>query len=275
MGRFAPWPGHYRSGEHNIDMFALGHMLSAGFETGHARRFVQNMFGKDPAFPSLYIVGTEGSAERCGSTLGIGKMPIPADVQTWGIAADLEPSKTNKREALRVVTADAPQGMWQEDIDHLGNNGKGRGQVYHGVRFSTGGHGVQWENAASTLIAMVAYRDEHGDDIGLTRRIIQVRESLQRLLKVYGSVPASILGGNWDRWHTSGRHNHDQIFPGGSDTGLSWAYFRYPHTASTAWTGLALLMQGAEGQKVVLENNPYAKPRQRVPEASTSASCHR
>jgi hypothetical protein len=85
------------------------------------------------------------------------------------------------------------------------------------------------------------------------------RESLKRLLRTYGAVPASILGGNYEMW--ADRFNasaHLNSFPGGSDAGLGWTYLRYPHVASTVWAAFALMYQFDDGAPVKEMANPYA-----------------
>merc|ERR1712146_768605 len=130
----------------------------------------------------------------------------------------------------------------------------GVNEVYSGFRFSNWGNGIQWENAAGAVVAMLKYRAESGgNNAVLTDRIIKTRNSIKKLLEVYGSVPVSILGGNYHK------------YPGGSDTGLAWSYFRYPHLASTVWSGFALMYQGDEGEQVDVESNPFAPPSTAVP----------
>lgn len=70
----------------------------------------------------------------------------------------------------------------------------------------------------------------------------------------YGSVLGSVLGGNYEAYVHGDRASE---YPGGSDTGMGWAYLRHPHTAATAWTGLMLL-----------QANPFAPPVQPVPGAA-------
>merc|ERR1740130_870154 len=94
---------------------------------------------------------------------------------------------------------------------------------------------------------MVRYRAMYGEHYGVTAKINQARDSLKGLLNVYGVVPASVLGGNIDAWH---RVRHQDPYPGGSDTGIGWTYLRYPHMASTVWSGFALMYQGADGDAI-------------------------
>ena len=59
----------------------------------------------------------------------------------------------------------AGMGLWAEDIDRIGNaHGEGKGAKLQGVRFSTWGNGVQWENTASAAMASVRYLTLYGDE---------------------------------------------------------------------------------------------------------------
>merc|ERR1719272_731889 len=108
---------------------------------------------------------------------------------------------------------------------------------------------------------MVHYR-EGGGSVDVTHQIGQARESLKRLLYRYGSVPSSVRGGNYNAYRT---HRPWERFPGGSDTGLGWTYLRYPHVASTVWTGLMLIQQFDESSPVNDEGNPFLPPARPVP----------
>ena len=56
--------------------------------------------------------------------------------------------------------------MWARDTDLIGNaSGGGRGVELQGVRFTTWGNGVQWENTASSVMALLHYR-RHFDPLG-------------------------------------------------------------------------------------------------------------
>merc|ERR1711879_992614 len=64
------------------------------------------------------------------------------------------------------------QGFFENDTDYVGNAGKGVNETYSGFRFTTWGNGIQWENSASAVIAMVKYRAEKGgNSTVLTDRI--------------------------------------------------------------------------------------------------------
>ena len=107
-------------------------------------------------------------------------------------------------------------------------------------------------------------------------RMSASRLSLRTLLKTYRAVPSSVRGGNGDAYN---EHNPYAPFPGGTDTGMGFSYLRMIHVASTAWTGLAMLYQTTDDDKINAEANPfqlskslpqadsYCLPEQQVPES--------
>lgn len=157
--------------------------------------------------------------------------------------------------------APAPQGLWEEDVDVVWKGGAVRPRL-NGTRFTTGGHGVQWEVSAGAAMAMIYYIMTFGHDEFISRRLREVQGSLRHLLAMYKGVPASILGGNYDAYAIN---NHDARFPGGTDTGISFTYLRYRHVASTAWTGLLLLYQAEPDSPVYEDANPFAPPSDPMP----------
>jgi len=268
--RLAPYPMHYRSVEHNIDMFALASMCRNESLAAAASSFVNQMYGRDSRYPGAYVTGTANDYE-CSQTVGYNA--IPSDVQAWNFLAGVDPALDRKATSLSLVAKPSDQGgLWERDTDLIGGpGGAGAGDSYEGTRFSSYGAGVQWENAASSTLALLKATAsvpeqelaKAAGSAAVVKRMKEAasagRDSLKRLLSVYGSVPASIRGGNYDMWAlrtNPALHNAD--YPGGSDTGLGWPYLRYPHVASTVWAGLALAYQFEEGGPVDEMANPYA-----------------
>jgi len=277
MGRGNPFPGHYRSVEHNIDMFAFAQTLGDYQGMESARKFTENMYGQNPRFPHSFVVGTHGTG-KCDTRI-VTDTAISADAQMWNIAAGADPDLHHTQGAVdfALLERDNPYseaGLFGTDVDQIGHQGQGVGEEYHGFRFSNKGNGIQWEITASSLIAMVKFKQENQgeswrvDNNGLRTKIKKSRDSIKKLLDVYGSVPSSILGGNHKR---AASQHYFETFPGGSDTGLGWNYFRYPHLASTVWSGLALLNQGDDSARVDSTASPYSPPGQSVPEPGDCA----
>ena len=208
--RFKPYPHFYRSTEHNIDMYALSTMLGDGDAAKNAHTFVKGMYSAGGVDGS-YATGT-GDAHHCDDEVPLA--PSAVDAQFWNMLAGADMDAARKHESIgsALKTAgdagskQATVGLWQEDIDRIGNkDGVGIGNKMYGVRFSTWGHGIQWENTASAAMAMVRYLQLYKDDekpleTDVADRVAGARDSLRTLLGVYGCVPASILGGNIAAW---------------------------------------------------------------------------
>jgi len=194
--------------------------------------------------------------------MGVPEGPAAVDAQFWNLLSDADPIKSRKSASMDFTM----KGMWATDIDLIGNAaGGGRGTVLQGVRFTTGGNGIQWENTGSAVMAMKHYQLHFADaeDPLLLSRMNAARDSLKHLLAVYGTIPASVLGGNIAAYLTN---DHTSPYPGGSDTGIGWTYLRYPHAASTAWAGLLLMYQFDETDDVREDANPFAPPATTVPD---------
>ena len=276
--RLPPYPTYYRSTEHNTDMLSLARMLGSdgGAAMLQARAFVHGMWARLPAFNASYADGTGGAAQ-CDASVPTAAAAV--DAQFWNLLADADPVAARKAAsmafAVQEASAAAPaRGLWATDTDRIGGaGGAGRGAVLQGVRFTTWGNGIQWENTASAVMAMAHYRRSYGnggeeggkegpEPQGLGPKLGAARDSLKHLLAAYGCVPASVLGGNIDAYT---KNDHAAPYPGGSDTGIGWTYMRYPHAAATAWAGLALMYQFDDADAISDDANPFAPPAAAVP----------
>ena len=253
LARLPPARGNHRSLEHNIDIFALAGMLREWPLQERAQRFVESMYGKNQDYPQAYNVGTVGS-QRCGP-INSKEDGIPADGQFWNLLASVEPDADRVGKSVSwLIFSDA---MWEYDKDFLSQVDPA--PILHGVRFTSKGFGIQWEETAGAVIALshfLAYRSSGSEEEfkdRLRQRLEASRLSLRTLLKMYGAVPASVRGGNGDAYNA---HNAYAPYPGGSDTGMGFSYLRMIHVASTAWSGLALLGATLEGDPIWKGANP-------------------
>jgi hypothetical protein len=266
--RLDPYPQHYRSTEHNIDVFALAHILGDTIAEHRAQMFVHSMYGAEEAFQTP-MLGTSNSYV-CDDTVP-GDSPVFVDTIFWNILAGANKGRWRVEDWVEFATRPytfnqwgfvTPDGLWDEDVDLIGGpSGANAGETMYGFRFSSHGDGIQWENTASGLMAMIKYNASFVMPDALRKnvsdKIGRVSLSLRRLLAAYGSVPASVLGGNMKAYQSGDRHRR---FPGGSDTGQGWNYMRYPHLAATAFTGLALLYKFDSEAPVDEGANPYQLP---------------
>jgi len=263
MGRLQPYPRLYRSIEHNVDMFALARMLGNETIADAAQTFVTSMWQQNPAYPRAYAVGTREAA-ACDASIRL-EAPVPADGVFWTILANADPDPSHHAQASAFgLQAD---GFREQDTDNIGTRAFGSElRLLNGVRFSSIGNGIQWENTASAAMAL----KRAGLNISFAKHALA---SLTSLLRRYRSIPASVLGGNyaaWERFMFCNPNQNCPEHPGGSDTGLGWSYFRFPHTAATAWTGLALMFfNGVE------DANPFGPLAKPLPEPipNPSLSC--
>jgi hypothetical protein len=284
----------YRSSEHNLDVFALARMLGNSSAQESARNFVQRMYGADSSCPVCYATGTAGDLVPddeqivyCNQEL-YKLNPIATDVQTWNQLSDVDPNVTRKAASLgHIIKPVLDGGMSEQDIDYIGGPGgeDSGSSEYFGLRFSSLGHGIQWENTAAGIMALADFESSHGSEAlpGLSGAVSKMRFSLSRILTAYKTVPASILGGNDIASKSPGGNSFTpwtpgNRYPGGSSTGIEYSYKRYPHLASTAWTGMMLMYQWADGAYIDKSKNPYSPPPNGVPtveQAAADTSCLR
>lgn len=273
MAKLRPYPANYRSTEHNIDVYALAKILGDEDAMNRARIFVQEMFGHNERYPKSFAMGTDGAVPCDTTTM---KTAIPADGQFWTMLAGVERTKERQVSALSDALQSVEDGgMLTTDEDLIGNSriNRSAGRL-RGLRFTNWGNGAQWENTASAMMAMAMFQEKHGDaalpGIDLKGEINKIRKSMLNLVDTYNAVPASILGGNQKAWR---KNEHAREFPGGSDTGIGWTYYRYPHVASSAWLGLALLQKPTEDSPVNHHANPYGVPQKPLPEVGNNLQC--
>jgi len=196
------------------------------------------------------------------------------DVTFWSLLADAETDQDRVETILKFATLASDgydvqgqptqKGLWAQDVDSLWRDGLAK-PTLGGVQFSSKGHGIQWAATAGAAMAMarsISRQDASGKDKDVAGKVEQARDSLKTLLAMYGGVPASVLGGNYEAWRSG---KADASFPGGSDTGLGWPCLRYLNVVDTAWTGLLLLYQASESDTVNEDANPFARPRNPVP----------
>ena len=155
----------------------------------------------------IYADGT-GDTGPCNDDVPFA--PAAVDAQFWNLLADADDDASRKTASITFSLQQPGQGqratvgLWEENVDYVGAGGSGEGKdtrVY-GVRFSTWGNGVQWENTASAVMAMARYLAVYKDAAPkeqaseIRAKLELGRSSLVWLLSTYKCVPASILGGN-------------------------------------------------------------------------------
>jgi len=241
------------------------------------------MFGASAGWNSTYATGTAASG-KCDDSVDPG-YAVAVDTTFWNILADADPNSSRVESALRFALRipgrmsnhhPNSEGFWVTDIDRVYAGPGARKPKLSGVRFSTAGHGAQWENTAGAVMALAHLQSKRGAkrDPGLAPFAEAARNSIKTLLNMYDGIPSTVVGGNYGAWLAwSQGQPLDPRWAGGSDTGLGWPYLRYLATAPTAWAGLMLLYQADAAQPVDENANPYAVPARAVPRLPQDDSC--
>ncbi|CAE7727896.1 DEGP1, partial [Symbiodinium microadriaticum] len=160
---------------HNIDMYALAKVLGDEDAANRARVFVQEMFGFNTRYPQSFAMGTDGEVP-CDVTFM--KTAVPADGVFWNLLAGAEPAKERKTAAVAAALQSIEdEGLLTWDEDVIGNSTGGRPENLRGMRFSNWGNGVQWENTAAAVMALLQSHEEFED--GLSQ--VELREEIDHM----------------------------------------------------------------------------------------------
>lgn len=256
MQRLRGYPQNTRSTEHNIDMKSLARMLHEEALQASAETFIGSMHheysGGDRA---KYLIGTN-NGEPCNT--GLNHWPgggFITDTTFWNVLADGD---------VNAPGGDGPQRMAKalgSALKEVDATDTFDGHTYRGVRFTSLGSGIQWENTASAALAMAHLVDTYPKTLDtnpglrelVQQRLDEYRNSIKLMLDKYGFLYASV---------------HE----GGSHTGIGWTYFVKPHLAATAWAGMMLVHQSGPNAIVSEAGNPYAVPPQPVPQKADAMS---
>ena len=261
----------WRSVEHNLDMYALGACVEeaaslAGDGTAtavavkqRAGAFVDAMW--DAPY-NRYRVGT-GLCEDGPNAFN--NNYIAVDSITWRYLSKAAGSVSSHEQKSQASMATLISDFLFEDTDWTAI----LGVPYWGVPFSKygtqpwaengvqapEGYGAQQENVGAMLLALNAYHNEMGSSYG--GKIDDVRAGVKKMLdfhKAHG-IPA----------HYEETVNCEPLpHRANCNTGLNWSYARDPHTAATAYFGLALLYQWSNGGEINAGANPYSNFPSRI-----------
>eukprot|EP00244_Chara_vulgaris_P004326 TRINITY_DN1856_c0_g2_i1.p1 TRINITY_DN1856_c0_g2~~TRINITY_DN1856_c0_g2_i1.p1 ORF type:complete len:285 (-),score=39.98 TRINITY_DN1856_c0_g2_i1:6-797(-) len=204
----------WRSVEHNTDVFVFFTNL---FKLTKDCKWQE---GADSAakFVRACRLGDEWGLRYCAGTLGdsqnLNVFVVPTDCQTWTSLASIDPCSNS--------------GCLQFMLKNMPTQSAG----FSGILFSRTGREVQNENTAGA--AMSLFLNDHSAEAQV------LYDSLERQI---ADAPNSDGFGIVATPAT-------ESFTG---DGLGWSYFNWPHTAASAWTGLAFLVK--EGQ---CSANPFA-----------------
>lgn len=248
MQRLRGHPKNTRSTEHNIDMKSLARMLHDEALQASAEAFIGSMHheysGGDRA---KYLIGTN-NGEACNAEITHWPGGFITDTTFWNVLADGDVNAPNGDGPQRMAKA---MGSALKEVDETDSF---EGHTYRGVKFTSLGSGIQWENTASAALSMAHLLETYPETLDtdpelrelIQSRLNEYRDSIKVMLSKYGFMYAS-------------------VHSGGSDTGIGWTYFVKPHLAATAWAGMVLMHQSGPDVNVSEAGNPYAVPPQPVP----------
>jgi hypothetical protein len=216
-----------RSTEHAIDVYVMAANLfhvesdqAAKLQwlsmANRARDFVRKMYGHGA---NRYSTG----AHDVGGSAAINTSPIPTDAQTWSSLASIG-TEADREAALRWLT-DPTNGMIVEE-------------VFHGLKFSSGGEHIQSEMTAGAEMAIRVGIDEGfltGNSGDPTKSwedefdsIIESMEAIRSTAPGADSMGLGVVATPWQ----------DGALTGYGCT----SYPNRRHVASTVWHGLTLLL---------------------------------
>jgi hypothetical protein len=198
---------NWRATEHNIDVYSFGQILYelTGEERWRsmARHAQEFVQSMFVASDGYYMTGTRGPD---GADLN--PSPIAADTQSWAALASID-QRENVDRALQWLLDNL---LVREIID---------GREYVGIRFSSEGQHIVSEVTAGVAAAL-----------WLNGRQADAQTLIDGLAEIQAFAP---------------RHDGEGIvatpFPGGAQTGYGSSYPNSLHVASTAWTGIALMVR--------------------------------
>ncbi|MEM7682840.1 MAG: hypothetical protein AAF288_12855 [Planctomycetota bacterium] len=251
--------GNARSTEHNLDVYSFASSLYAldrdpvtnrrnpqwQAMADHAGSFVQAMY--DPA-RQRYWTGTQDGP---GGQIQIATVPVPADTQTWTALTGLDdPSRAvaSMRFLVDTPNTDPAHLLVTDTLAEL-IPGDTRGFV--GTRFTDQGAQIQSENTAGAALALAVGVEQGWLFEAPGEPADKWADQADVLIASLDAIRTSAPGAD-----PNGLGVVATPWPDGAPTGFGFAYPNLRHSASTAWTGLALLYQHPDPATRDLLANP-------------------
>ena len=198
-----------------------------GYQKGEIRKLVESLFMSGAGDrQNAYAIGTGFCSDN--NTINYSDPP-PTDGITWNFLSGVDPDPNRKSKSLQWSVSNLVEdNVWQN-------------RVFTGLIFSSEGTGIQWENSGSGLLAYLKFmylRSTTADALaskyavppelsGMLKASCAIGRSVTNLINIQraGGIPASFEGqGTIDT----------------NNSGISWSYYAYPHTASTMWCAMAM-----------------------------------
>jgi hypothetical protein len=287
-------PGSYMSMEHHIDMYSLASIMLTMKLTDAEKLVCENSLKISVDFmetmwnptKKYFNVGTGYTIDENGSTLSTVTIntttPTPVDCQTWRALAvnmeSLKDTKTNES-LLWAVKQTAIQDSWKGTVGCSSGSEEFMPnpvctevpEAYRvtGFKFTESARGIQLENTGSGMLALIRARKLGSlQDSSVDKTVSDVHKSLESIFTVFpDGIPGSLRAeGAYPRMKKNGEElYHDETYSNTTieetNTGITWSYWRYPHTASTIYCWLAY--QASQSGSGMNDNdvemlNPYS-----------------
>jgi hypothetical protein len=242
-GGYDDWtqiPFTWKSTEHNIDAYVFARNLYAIDRdtkwlemAGYAQIFVQSMYVKVDRQHGYYQTGTLEDGITPNPT------PIPVDAQVWTALARNNETRIDTSERAKCAIRwllDPDNGLLQDCCDCQTDC------RCHGVKFSMEGTNIQIEISASTAMALYLMNQKKDATCFfncLDWVSLNAQPDYDGIEDTIGIVATPSLEGAWTGYGE-----------------YAW-YYKLLHTASSAWTGMAVLV--AQGDKMANPLMPLPK----------------
>jgi hypothetical protein len=212
---------------------------------------------------------------------------IPVDTQTWNLLADADDNRDRKiasldwavRTCLVRDTMHGSRGCYESDeavraaphkadISNVSCDDVDEADVLYGFRFTEWGHGIQWENAGSGVMALMRAELKYGLEGRYSKEIELIVRSIRRVMTARARKGEVGMVANLRVREQYAGADAESFM----NTGLTWGYYRAPHLGGTVYCTLALQYYEAykRGDLAAADVfNPYSTV---VPRVSADAS---
>lgn len=191
-----------------------------------------------------------------------GDNPPPVDTQTWNMLADCEDGEDvawKKKKSLDWAiqycfvrdTLDGVRGCYEEGADRSApahrpdiatvncDDVLPTNRLY-GFRFTTYGHGIQWENAGSGVMALMKAEMKH--EFNEYHHYIElIIESIRKHYHKRSTSGSNPLGLFASYRTMSEYEDYGNQYGSFANTGLTWGYYRDAHLGGSTYPALSLM----------------------------------
>jgi len=227
-------PLTWRSVEHNINVWAAARMLY-GITSDvtwsdmmkSAQKYVQNCFDANNGF---YYAGSPPLQQPSDDVNK--NLAVTADAQTLTALSGIDGDISRQPSSLNYVMNNLFRTEGQTD-DVTGSSIN-----YDGVLYSNQGSAIQFEQVAIAAMAYQAIGNQlSSSDSDTSRKYLDMAKKLTQSIL---NNQQYAVNGDGQGVVASVNPNGAQVWNGDDASGTSWTYYPVLHTASSAWSGLAI-----------------------------------